>query len=61
MWESGGRLRGRLEYSTDLFEAATIRRLAGHFQTLLRSITGEPERPVGRLELLTGPNASSCL
>jgi amino acid adenylation domain-containing protein len=61
MWESGGRLRGRLEYSTDLFEAATIRRLAGHFQTLLRSITAEPERPVGRLELLTGAEREQLL
>jgi len=29
---------GRIEYSTDLFEAATIERMIGHFQTLLEGI-----------------------
>ena len=28
---------GRIEYNTDLFEASTIARMAGHFQTLLEA------------------------
>ena len=48
--ESG--LRGSIEYATDLFEAATIRRMIGSFQTLLASIIADPDRPVSRLALL---------
>src|SRR5262249_17466419 len=32
--ETGGYLSGTLEYNTDLFDASTVRRLAGHFTTL---------------------------
>ena len=38
------RLGGWLEYSTDLFEAATIARMAAHLQTLLEAIVANPER-----------------
>src|SRR5262249_811806 len=31
-------LRGAIEYNSDLFDAPSISRLAGHFQTLLSSI-----------------------
>ena len=37
-WETPEGLRGRFEYSTDLFEAATIARMAGHLQTLLEAL-----------------------
>ncbi|WP_141292104.1 condensation domain-containing protein, partial [Ideonella azotifigens] len=45
-------LHGELEYNTDLFEAATIERMAGHFTQLLRAIVEDPERPVGELPML---------
>ena len=41
------------EYNTELFEAATIARLAGHFQTLLVGLVAEPSRRVGELPLLS--------
>ena len=41
------------EYSTDLFDAATIARMAGHWQTLLEGIVAHPERRLGELPLLT--------
>ncbi len=41
------------EYNEDLFDAATIERLAGHFQQLLRSIVVAPEQKVSQLQLLT--------
>jgi amino acid adenylation domain-containing protein len=47
-----GRLGGWLEYSTDLFEAATITRMAVHFRTLLESIVANPEERISRLSLL---------
>ncbi|MFI3156074.1 MAG: condensation domain-containing protein, partial [Methylococcaceae bacterium] len=46
-------LVGRMEYATDLFEAATISRLIGHFQTLLEGIVARPEARLSDLPLLT--------
>jgi amino acid adenylation domain-containing protein len=46
-------LRCLFEYNTDLFEAATIRRMAAHFQTILEGVVRSPERPTAGLPLLT--------
>ena len=45
-------LGGWLEYSTDLFEAATIARMAAHLRTLLEAIVANPEERISRLPLL---------
>ena len=47
-----GGLDGVIEYSTDLFEDATIARLVGHLGTLLESIVADPRRQIGRLAIL---------
>jgi amino acid adenylation domain-containing protein len=47
------RLAGWLEYSTDLFEAPTIARMAAHFRTLLEAIVANPEEQISRLPLLS--------
>ena len=52
--ESGGKLSGVMQYNTDLFDATTIERMAGHFATLLGGIVADPGRPVSQLPLLTG-------
>ena len=44
---------GYFEYSTDLFEAETIQRMAGHFLTLLEGLLDAPETEISRLPLLT--------
>ncbi|MFG1677080.1 amino acid adenylation domain-containing protein [Micromonospora sp. NPDC049282] len=46
-------LRTVLEYRTDLFDADTMTRLAGHFQTLLASLLAAPGAPVGSAAMLT--------
>jgi amino acid adenylation domain-containing protein len=46
-------LCGSFKYNTDLFEATTIARLAGHFQTLLAGIIANPEQPLMILPLLS--------
>jgi amino acid adenylation domain-containing protein len=46
-------LGGWLEYSTDLFDPATIARMAGHFRTLLEGIVADPAQRLSRLPLLT--------
>jgi amino acid adenylation domain-containing protein len=46
-------LAGRFVYSADLFDRATIQRLLGHFQVLLRELAAQPDRAVARVNLLT--------
>ena len=51
--EDADELKGWLEYNTDLFDAATIRRMLGHFENLLKGIVANPERRLSELPLLT--------
>ena len=51
-------LTGMLEYNSDLFEDATIRRMLGHFQTVLEDIAVNPERRIGDLSFLTEPESA---
>ena len=51
--ESSVGLHLRWEYASDLFEAATIERMAGHFQILLEAIVTDPDQAIGALPLLT--------
>ncbi|MGH3532792.1 MAG: non-ribosomal peptide synthetase, partial [Mycobacterium sp.] len=53
MSEQSGKLSGVLQYNTDLFDAATIERMAGHFATLLDGIATDPVRRLSQLPLLT--------
>jgi len=46
-------LEGCLVYSTELFDAATIARMLGHFQVLLFGIVANPEQRFSELPLLT--------
>ncbi len=48
-----GGLAGAIEFNTDLFDAATIRRLAGHLGVLLEGAVTSPNLRVGDLPLLT--------
>ncbi|MEG4227993.1 amino acid adenylation domain-containing protein [Microcoleus sp. N9_B2] len=45
-------ISGQFEYSTDLFDATTIKRMAGHFLTLLEGIAANPDRRIEELPLL---------
>jgi amino acid adenylation domain-containing protein len=42
-----------VEYSSDLFDAATVRRLLGNLGTLLEGAVRDPEAPISALPLLT--------
>jgi amino acid adenylation domain-containing protein len=46
-------LVGSLEYSTDLFNPSSARRMVEHFTTLIDSIASEPRTPISRLRILT--------
>jgi alpha-ketoglutarate-dependent taurine dioxygenase len=45
-------IQGNWNYSTDLFEATTIARMTGHFQTLLNNIVAQPDARLSNLEIL---------
>ncbi len=46
-------LLGRFVYSTDLFDATTMQRMAGHFETILEGIVADPEQKLSCLPMLT--------
>ncbi|RKI51412.1 amino acid adenylation domain-containing protein, partial [Corallococcus sp. AB049A] len=46
-------LTGAVEYSTDLFEASTVHRMAEHLRVLLEGVVAKPEEAVSQLSLLT--------
>ena len=46
-------IEGALEYATDLFDAATIARMAGHFQVLVEGVVTHPDKRLSELPLLT--------
>lgn len=51
--EHEGAIITLFEYNSDLFRIGTIRRMAGHYQTLLESIVVHPDMPIGQLAMLT--------
>jgi amino acid adenylation domain-containing protein len=53
LWEGPEGLGGHIEYSTDLFDAATLERMAGHFRTLLKGIIANPDTKLSELPLLS--------
>lgn len=50
-----------LEYNRDLFDAATVKRMLGHYLTLLAGVASSPESPVSDLPLLTPPERIQIL
>ncbi len=61
LWEDAGSIQGQFIYSTDLFDSATIARMAGHFQTLLAAIVANPKQRLSDLALLTAPESQQLL
>jgi amino acid adenylation domain-containing protein/non-ribosomal peptide synthase protein (TIGR01720 family) len=53
MGEEPQSLTGAWEYSTELFEEATVKQLLDHFERLLHGIVAEPQQRISRLPLLS--------
>ncbi|MGY2260531.1 amino acid adenylation domain-containing protein [Pseudomonas sp. SDO55104_S430] len=51
-WEKGGKLHAALTYANDLFDAATIARMAQHWTHLLRGMVGDAGQRISDLPLL---------
>ena len=50
---SGKQLLGALEYSTDLFDEISMKRMMAHFENLLEAIIANPDQPIATLPLLS--------
>ncbi|HEX9939643.1 MAG TPA: amino acid adenylation domain-containing protein, partial [Longimicrobium sp.] len=48
-----GGIRGALEYSTDLFDRATVRRMLGHLERVLEQVAADADVRLSRLQLLS--------
>src|SRR5262249_8758783 len=51
--EGDGTVEGMLRFNKDLFEPETVRRMVGHFLTLLEGIAEDPDRRLSALPWLT--------
>jgi amino acid adenylation domain-containing protein/FkbM family methyltransferase len=51
--ESENSLQLRFSFATDLFDATSIERMMGHFQTLLQAVADDPTRRLSQLPLMT--------
>ena len=61
LWEDASGIRGRLEYSTELFEDATIRRLFDHFVQFLGAALTSPGRRISEIEMLSAAERAQAL
>ena len=53
LWESPEGVAGGIEYNTDIFDLATIARMAGHYHTLLHGIVANPDQRISQLPIPT--------
>ena len=51
--DRGEVIQGAMQYNTDLFEAATVKRMIGHLSVMLDAVVGDPEREISCLQLMT--------
>ncbi|MFJ6798022.1 amino acid adenylation domain-containing protein [Streptomyces sp. NPDC091268] len=52
LWDTGERFEGVVDYSTDLFDESTVRRMWTQYETLLAAAAARPEAPLRTLPLL---------
>ncbi|MEW1896264.1 amino acid adenylation domain-containing protein [Streptomyces albidoflavus] len=61
-WSREGGLSAEIEYSTDLFDRATVERLGRHWVELASAVVGEgATRPLCQVELVTGEEREALL
>ncbi len=59
--EAEAGLKAGFEYSTDLFEPGTIKRMAAHYQRLLEAIIDDVSQPIATLPMLTAAEREQLL
>src|SRR4029077_9062696 len=61
LFEGPGGICGPLIYNVDLFDAATMRRMAGHFRTLIEAVAANPDARISELPLLDNAERNRIL
>ena len=61
LWEEADGLKGRWEYGADLFDAATIVRMAGHYNNLLEAVVRDPDQRLSELPILSAQESHQML
>ncbi|MBD2510596.1 non-ribosomal peptide synthase/polyketide synthase [Nostoc muscorum FACHB-395] len=61
MQNTNNGLVGWWEYNTDLFDSSTIKRMTGHFVTLLEAIVANPQERISQLPMLTASEQQQLL
>ena len=56
-----GRIRGRAQYATDLYERATINRMVAHLLNVARQAAAKPATMLGEIELLSAQERGRVL
>jgi amino acid adenylation domain-containing protein len=51
LWDAPDGIGALIEYSTELFEAATIERMFGHYLALVGKVIAQPDRPLSNLAI----------
>ncbi|GKQ38417.1 hypothetical protein ALMP_49490 [Streptomyces sp. A012304] len=59
--EAAAGIAGRLEYSTDLFDRATIEAMSARLLRVLEAFTADPGQRVGDIDVLTAPERQRVL
>ena len=59
--ERDGRLHGIMEYACDLFEAASVERMAQSFRVLLEGVVAKPSSSIARLPLMSEAQRAQVL
>ena len=52
VFETPDGLQGSAEYSTDLFDASTVKRMLDHYATLLAAVAADPDKPLQSFSLM---------
>ncbi|MFP2934947.1 condensation domain-containing protein, partial [Pyxidicoccus sp. 3LG] len=61
VWEHRAGMTVRFEYSTRLFDKATVERMAEHLVVLARAVVASPDLPLAHLPLLTNEERNQVL
>ena len=61
MAETAQGWHARWQYAIDLFDSATVQRMAGHFATLLAAALDRPDHPLGELAMLSSAERHQLL
>jgi amino acid adenylation domain-containing protein len=61
VWRSERGMKATYEYASELFDEATIRRMAKHYEMILKGIVKDPEQRIGEMAMMTESERNQVL